>query len=243
VSQLRLVLVFLLFPPVCPAQSNPSEPAPANSYTVSVHELQIPDEARDPFNKGTRLLAEGNWSGSIAQFQKAIEAFPAFYEAYYRQGVAEAKLARVADAESSFRKSIELSSGRYAPPHFGLGLLLAAGEKQFAAGEAMVRAGLALDAADAAGHFALAWILYSAGRLPEAEDAAHQALARQPDLAAAYLLLAQIHLSEGKPGAGADDLDSYFRIAPRGAQNAEAQALRHQAPHSSSNDDVAQAYP
>jgi hypothetical protein len=45
-------------------------------------------------------------------------------------GIAEEKLEYATEAESAFRKSIELTDGRYAPQHFGLALILADDKKQ-----------------------------------------------------------------------------------------------------------------
>jgi tetratricopeptide (TPR) repeat protein len=251
-NRIRLVssriMALMIVPALCSAQSQGSPPPTANETAiVSLRDLSIPKKASKAFNKGTRLLAAKNWDGSISEFQLAIEAFPAFYEAYYRMGIADAELNRRADAESAFRKSIELSEGRYAPPHFGLAMILTDRKEQLAEAETTARTGLALDPADAAGHFTLAWILYATDRLPDAEKSARQAVMCQPDLAAAYLLLAKIHQRESNPSAVAEDLDSYSRLDPGGPESASAKDLRKEAQRRRTREDagsvVAEANP
>ena len=128
-SMVVFSLLMGLIPPLaCSGQSsNPfttgaAAPNPASAVT-SVHELQIPEKARKACEKGTRRFAAKDSAGSIPEFQKAIKAFPGYYEAYTKLGTAELDLEQWGDAESAFRKAIELSGGRYASADFGLGLI------------------------------------------------------------------------------------------------------------------------
>lgn len=222
---------------ICPAQTNREASVPTKlPFTVSVRELSIPVEAGRAFDRGTQLLAVKAWAGSISEFRRAIKDFPTFYEAFYRMGIAEERLGHATEAESAYRKSLELSADRYAPAHFGLGLILA-DEKQYTEAESMVHSGLAIDPKDGGGYFALGWILYRTDRLPDAESAAHEALLYQPSLAAAYVLLAQVHLQESKPDAVNADLDAYLKLDPAAVKDSTVLALRAQAEQIRSYDD------
>jgi tetratricopeptide (TPR) repeat protein len=192
---------------------------------VSARQLQIPPKARAAFNKGTQLLAKNEPAASIAEFRRAIEIFAEFYEAYYKIGLAGLNLHQYPEAQQAFETSIELSKGRYPPSQFGLGVVLCV-EKKFAEAEEAIRVGLDQCPADAAGNFTLAWVLFSAGRLAEAEKSARQATLSNSNLASAYLLLAQIHLRQGQMTTLVSDLDAYLRMVPKGPYNAEVQALR-----------------
>ena len=206
----------LSVPLICGAQSAGNGSAARaidprhNSAVVSVHQLQIPEKAHLAFDQGLRLLAEKNSAGSILEFEKAVKAFPAYYEAYDEMGDAELSLANWTPAEAAYRKAIELSAGRYAPPHFGLALVLCNQEKQFAEAEDTARKGLAADPTDAKGNFVLSWVLYSTKRLQDAEKSAREAILSEPMFAGARLLLAQIHLRENNLAAAVQDLDSYL---------------------------------
>jgi len=226
-------IVFLISPIYCFAQSKSPAAALAgpdpSSAVVSVHELQIPEKARSACNKGTERFAAKDSEGSIPEFQKAIKAFPDYYEAYAKLGAAELDLERWDDAEAAFRKSIELSGGHYAPANFGLALILATVTKQFAEAETVVRAGLEMKPADETGHFVLAWVLYSTSRLQEAEKSAREAVLTEPNFAGARLLLAQIHLRENNPSAVVEDLDAYLALGVTGPSDEKVRAVRAEA--------------
>lgn len=200
----------------------------SSSQQVSAHELQIPRKARDAFNRGTQLLLAKQSAASIVQFERAIKIYPDFYEAYYKIGLANVNLQRYSEARSAFESSIEISKGRYAPSQFGLGVVLCA-QKDFAGAEEAVRAGLDEYPADAAGNFTLAWVQFRAGRVAEAENSARQAILSNPNLAEAYLLLAQVHLRQNEMTTLVADVDAYLRLDPDGAHKTQATAIRAEA--------------
>lgn len=224
-------LALSVFPSVSSAQSKSGDRSPLDdtAAVVSVRELSIPGNARDAYNKGIRRLNVKDWAGSLPEFQRAIKSFPGFYEAYDMLGVAQLAMLNSADAEKSFRKSIDLSLGQYAGPHFGLGLILCIDYKRFAEAEEMVRDGLDLDPVDASGHFALAWVLFSVGRLTEAEQSAREAIRYKPAFAEPYLLLAEIHRRQNHPAAATQDLDAYLKLDPDSPSSARAKVARAEA--------------
>jgi tetratricopeptide (TPR) repeat protein len=219
--------------------SNPS------SAITSVHELQVPKKARDACNNGTRRLAAKDLAGSISEFQKAIKAFPGYYEAYAKLGAAELDLDQWDAAESAFRKAIELSEGRYPPANFGLGLILATVTKQFVEAEGIVRSGLTLSPTDVTGHFVLAWVLYSTGRLKEAEENARETILLAPGFGRAKLLLAQIHLGENRFSAVIADLDSYLALGRTSSLDDQVRSIRAEAlealPKEQTDSEIAEA--
>jgi tetratricopeptide (TPR) repeat protein len=212
------------------ARTDKSGAAPAENLapTVSVHELQIPEKARDAYNKGIQRFAREDWAGSIVEFQRAIAAYPDFYEAYYKIGLANLELRLSEAAEAAFRKSMELSEGRFAPALFGLGLTLG-DDKQFDDALAFIRTGLSLDPTSARGNFTLAWVLYTADRVAEAEKSARQAVLYNPDFAMAHLLLAQIHRRQNNTAAMIEDLNAYLRLEPDSPRSAGVRAVRDEA--------------
>jgi len=201
-----------------PLASNPRS-------SVSVHELIIPQKARNFFDKGNHLLASKNPAASIEEYKRAIQVFPDFYEAYYSIGVAELNQDHGAEAEAAFSKSIELSEGRYAPPMSSLSLILCI-RQQFPEAELVARQALLLDDTDATSHYALALVLYSTGRNPEAEKSALETLHYKPRFGEAFLLLAQIHQRQNNPTAVVADLDAYLQIDSNSPRAAKAKAVR-----------------
>ncbi len=202
-----------------------SQPPSNAAPTVSAHELSIPEKARKAFNKGGHLLATNDSAGAVVEFQRAIKVSPDFYEAYHQLGVAELDLQHEATAEAAFRKSIELSAGRYAPPQSGLSLVLFF-EKQFAEAEAVAQVDLQLDPTDSTGHYALASVYLATNRLAEAEKSALQAILHRPAFPVAYILLAQIHQHQNNPAAVVADLDAYLKLDPDSPRSAKVKSIR-----------------
>jgi tetratricopeptide (TPR) repeat protein len=225
-------ITFFVLPLMSLGQSRPDQGSGngANGFapTVSVRELKIPGKARDAYNKGTQRFEKQDWPGSIAEFQRAIAAYTDFYEAYYKVGLANLELQLSEQAEAAFRKSIELSQGQFAPALFGLGLTLG-NVKQFDDALAFIRAGLTIEPTSARGNFTLAWVLYNAGRVAEAEQSAKQAVLRSPSFAMAHLLLAEIDRSLQHPAAMVEELDAYLRLEPDSPRSAGVRAVRNEA--------------
>jgi Flp pilus assembly protein TadD len=88
---------------------------PNKMTTVLVRDAAIPEKAFDAFQKGVTLLTnQSDYRGAIAQFERAIKAYPGYYEAFAQMGVAYDRLGDAVSAEQSLRKSIEISAGKYA---------------------------------------------------------------------------------------------------------------------------------
>lgn len=220
----KLRISWLLAACLCwPLLSRPQ--SPKSSYVVSVRELSIPRKALHDFQKGAEILAKEEAAGSLPYFQRAVAEFPGFYEAYYKMGVADLKLWRVADAEQAYRKSIELSGGQYAQPLLGLGVLLDYQER-FDEAEGVTRKGLDLDPTFWAGHYSLGWALLGLNRLEEAEKCAREALRWKTDSAEPHLLLADIHNREKDFLALLKDLDEYLKLDRDSPTSVKARALR-----------------
>ncbi len=218
------------FTPVELRLSRNASPVAANgsSSSVSAHELSIPEKARKSFEKGQKLLAGKDAASSVSEFQRAVAAFPSYYEAYYQMGLAQVELTHPEGAMEAFRKSIETSGGRYAPAHFALGLLLCY-KHDFAAAESALRQGLALDPWSAKGEYALALALFGLNRLEEAEKNAREAATRSAHFAEPYLLLAEIHSRRNDEAALVADLEAYLRLEPNGEHSGQARSLLQQA--------------
>src|SRR5262249_15778326 len=85
---------------------------------------------------------------------------------------------------------------------------------------------------DAAGHFTMAWVLYSAQRVNEAEHSVQEALHHSPNFAMAYLLQAEIHRKQNKTQAVVEDLTNFLRLDPNGPRSAGAKEVLEKAERS-----------
>jgi len=184
--------------------------------TVSARELSIPRKAHDDMEKGMALLYEkSDYQGSLKPFEKAIEEYPDYYEAYTQVGIAYMKLADVANAEKAFRKSIEVSHEKYADAYIGLSELFL-NTKRFVDAEPAARKAIEIDPNRWQGHSELARTLVELHRPSEAEPSAVAATRLKPENPTLYLLLANIHIQLQNNPALLDDLNHYLKLAPDG---------------------------
>jgi tetratricopeptide (TPR) repeat protein len=195
------------------------------NFSVSVRELKIPDKARTEFEKGLKSAAKNDPAGGIDHFQKAVQMFPKYFEAYYSMGTTDMSLGRYDDALKAFQTSIDLSGGRYALADFGYGYLLCLKGK---AGEAerIIRRGLEFDDVSAEGFVILSEALTQLNRLDEAEKNAHEALLRNRNYPGVYLALADVAEKKGDNRAEVQALDGYLKVEPNGPASGLARQLR-----------------
>ena len=186
---------------------------PQTKEVVSVRELSIPPKAHQGYKKGIERLAKHDAAGSLPHFQRAIAEFATYYEAYFEIGAADLKLGRITDAETAFRKSIEVSGGSYEYPMFALGAVLDH-QGRFAEAEEVTRTGLRLNRSAWNGHYFLAMALFGLNRLDEAEQSVREALRQKPDTVESLRLLADIHIRKRNYSALVEDLNEYLKLDP-----------------------------
>jgi Tfp pilus assembly protein PilF len=194
--------------------------------SISAHEMSMPKAARDLLASGKKkYYADKNAAGALEDFQAAVSAAPAYYEAYYQIALADMTLGKKAEAEASLRKSIEISRDKYGEADVGLGtVLLERGE--IAQGEKTVRRGIELNPDYWLGHYELGRALLSQNKLPDALKSAEQAKSLAPSAAIVYRLLSNIHLQQKDYPALLADIDSYLKLDPDSPAGARAKQLR-----------------
>ena len=207
-----------------PTPADAAESATAGS--ISAHEMSMPKAARDLLASGKKkYYADKNAAGALEDFQSAVSAAPAYYEAYYQIALADMTLGKKAEAEASLRKSIEISQDKYGEADVGLGtVMLERGE--IAQGEKTVRRGIELNPDYWLGHYELGRALLSQNKLPDALKSAEQAKSLAPSAAIVYRLLSNIHLQQKDYPALLADIDSYLKLDPDSPAGARAKQLR-----------------
>jgi tetratricopeptide (TPR) repeat protein len=198
------------------------------SKTVSVHELSMPDKAREYMESGKKkLYHDKDAHGAAADFQEALSTAPAYYEADYQLGMAEMTLGDRAAAESGFRKAVELSGDKYAEADVGLGAVLL-DDGNLSEADKAIRRGLQLNPSLWLGHYELGREMLEQDRLSDAQSAAEQARQLAPGAPIVYRLLSKIHLRQKNYTALLADLDAYIALDPDSPAGVRAKQLREE---------------
>jgi Tfp pilus assembly protein PilF len=193
-----------------------TEGAFARAPSVSVRDLSIPQKAREAMSKGMMLLYQkSDYPGSIKEFERAIHAYPDYYEAYAQIAMAQIKMKENDQAEQALRKSIDVSHEHYADGYALLAALYS-GQKRYFDAEPLASKAVELDPKSWHAQSELAQALLGLGRAEDAEGHAKAAADIQPDNPTLRLLLADIHIQTQNDPALLDDLNAYLKIAPNG---------------------------
>ncbi len=168
----------------------------SNRYTVSVHELKIPEKAQKELQKGLDRLIKNDPGGSLAHFRK-----------------------------QAFQKASDLSGGRYARAAYGIGYLLYL-EGNPGEAEKVIRRGLEADDHSPDGHSILGMALLRLDRVDEAERSAREALLRNPNFAEAYLVISDVYGRRRDYRAQLQNLDAYLRLEPSGSASERVRQAR-----------------
>jgi tetratricopeptide (TPR) repeat protein len=207
-------------------KSIPKGTAVPDRPTVSVHELSMPEAARELMTSGRKkLYQDNNAQGALRDFQAATKKAPNYYEAYYQAGIACLTMQQESEAQHQFRKSIEISQKKYGEAAIALGTLLLQHEGANE-GESYLRQGLALNPASWPGQFELGKLELSRGHLETALTAAEKAESLAPQQPIVYRLLAIIHIKEKDYAGALTALDNYIRLDPDSPAGLRAKELR-----------------
>jgi tetratricopeptide (TPR) repeat protein len=208
----------------------PGEHSTPPTDPVSLHELNIPDKARDAFDKGMKLLigSKPDYRRALASFERAIREYPDYYEAYAEMGVAYARLGDRAAAELSLRKSVQMSASRYPDALFLLAEMLNDGG-QYIDSEGFARQCVTQDESSWSCELELARALAGLKHPVEAEAVATKASLLNPNNAKTYLVLGNIHIQQRKYEAVVKDFDAYLKLDPSSPMSDQVRASEAQA--------------
>jgi tetratricopeptide (TPR) repeat protein len=194
---------------------------------ISAHELEVPDKARGDYTKGKGLMDKQDYAGAIGAFQKAIQEFPGYYEAYAKMGVAQYMAGQAAEARQSLQKSIDMSGGKYAEAMFDLAdVLNDVGE--YADAESVAGREISLEESSWRGYFERARALLGLKKYAEAEQSANKCVelnARHKDT---YVVLTNVHIEMREYRQALKDIDAYLKIDSTSSASEHMRATRAQ---------------
>lgn len=112
-----------------------------------------PDDAVAVFNQGQDAHEKGDLKSAIEFYKKALNIIPEFPEAEYQLGIAFLALNQTIDAESAFRRAVELRAD-WSLPMASLGALLVQ-KNEFAEAEKVLTKAVATDEMNSPAYIAL----------------------------------------------------------------------------------------
>ncbi len=181
---------------------------------LSVRIVQIPPKARKEFESGKIRMEAQDVPASMQHFQKAIELYPKYAEAYQLLGVMHLQTGKLKDAEEELQKATEIEPN-LSTAYFALGICRNEMAKYPDAEVALAR-GLELDPKSPDGHYHIAEAYWNLGRWQESEQHASKALTLKPDMAPAHVLLGNSLLRKKDAPGALKEFKEYLRLEPQG---------------------------
>jgi tetratricopeptide (TPR) repeat protein len=201
--------------------------APSSSETISSHQLTVPVNARDEYKKGKELMAKKDYSGALAQFNKAVNDYAPYYEAYADIGVVQFLLGHAPEARASLQKSLDLSEQKYPDAVFDMADLLN-DTQDYAGAEPLAREEVVLEDSSWRGYYQLARALLGLRQLPDADRNAKKAQLLNPEDPKIYVILTNIHIARRDYASVLQDIDGYLKLDPDSPASQQMRATRAQ---------------
>jgi Flp pilus assembly protein TadD len=187
-------------------------PPEGPNAVVDARVAQIPDEAKSEFQAGQKSLDAKDGPGAIKHFQKALDLFPNYAEAYQLLGGAYLGGGNLALAEAAFVKAVAIES-RMVNAQLALGLTRnLMGRTQEA--EAPLQRAVQLDPKNPDAHFELAKNQFALQKFPAAEAHAAKSLQLKPQNPPVYVVLGYSLLRQKKVSEAEEAFRHFLQLAP-----------------------------
>ena len=197
--------------------------ATVEGSTTSATSAGVPDKARKDYERGLAEKKNGKLDSAQEKFQKAVETYPQYAEAWLELGRVQVQKNDAAGARQSFHRSIAVDS-KFVSPYRELAQL-AGHDKQWQELADTTDQLLALDAMD----FPEAWFYNCVAKfhlenVEGAENSARQGIKidaehRVPKL---EYVLGTILAQKGDPQGAVEHLHKYLSLSPNAPDAAEA---------------------
>ncbi len=194
---------------------NPSEPVSTQAAqgTVSARSLAIPAPALSEFQKGTELLDDKKDPGaSISHFQRAIEEFPSYYEAYFLKGMAYLQMNELDEGHTALAKAIELDP-KFLKAYHPLSVVLISLKRYREAQTLLLRA-MDLDKNGWQWPFELARCHAAEGQWDKALAYGQMAHDRPDSPSKVHLLMADLYSNTGQAEKAIEELEKFSKLDP-----------------------------
>jgi Flp pilus assembly protein TadD len=190
--------------------------------TVSVTQLAIPEKADKEYRKGKEALRERKYPEAIKHFVKAIQAHPAFPQAFNDLGLCYRGTGDLPKAENMFLDCLNVD-----PPNMYGRMNLAdlyAATGRLDQALRLLEETVLLHPGQGAPHLALGKFYFDAGNPAAAEASCRRAEGLSGTSADVHLLLAKIYHQQGRYDLIVPELEAYLMKDPNGAYAEQVRA-------------------
>ncbi len=201
-----------------------SKPKSGGSVTLIEEAQNVPKAAQKAFNQAVKQRSENQYQNALKSFDKAIEVFPEFFQAYSERGHTHLAMADPDGAAKDFAQALRLNAG-YAPALRGAGLCEFLRGQYLEAVRDLEKAASA-ETGNATTHLFLGAANLALDRRDQARANLEKALAIDPIAAArAHVHLANLYIKENQPDRAAKEIQSYLEIVPNSPDANKLRAL------------------
>lgn len=176
---------------------------------------------------GSEHLAAGRNDEAIAAYTEIVGKAPTCADCYFNLGVGHANKKEYAEAETAFKKAVEIKPD-HAEAHAQLAAVYNAQRKFDLAAEAGAQAAKLSATAGGGGNAEALYnqgvILFNGGKYAEAKTAFEGATKADPAMAMAHYQLGMTALNLGDFALAVSSLETYLQLDPNGARAAEVKA-------------------
>jgi tetratricopeptide (TPR) repeat protein len=184
-----------------------------SSISAAEAAQRIPKQAHKAFEQALRHRADQKLEKSLESFTRAIELFPAYFQAYAERGHLQIALGHVADASSDFGRALALND-RYEPALRGAGLCRFQ-ERKFEDAVTNLNRAVAEEPGNAVTYLFLGMANLALDRREPARYALQKALAiDRKGAARAHVHLANLAIKENRPQDAIRELQAYLDAQP-----------------------------
>ncbi len=181
--------------------------------TISSRTLSIPAPALEEFQKGAELLrVKRDPKESIPHFQRAVELFPNYYEAYFLKGMAHLQMNVLDEAHTALARSIELDP-KFLEPYHPLSVVLIS-LKHYAEAENLLLRAMELDKEGWQWPFELARCYATEGQWEKALSYGQMAHGRPNPPSKVHLLMADLYSNTGESEKAIEELEEFGKLDP-----------------------------
>lgn len=183
------------------------------------------------FEDAVATSQAGQYDSAISQFQEMLKTQPDCYVCQYNIGAAYAQKKDYANAETAYKKTIEMKMD-FGQAYTALANIYNAQRKFDEAAkmsaEATKYSGGEGGGGNAESVFNQAVILWNAGNIAEAKKNFEEAIKLKPDHAEAHYWLGMANLNEGKMPEATTAFEEYLKLASTGQYAEQAKAILSQ---------------